>query len=116
MTLPLQLNDPSLSLDCQCLSALALTISPFLSLSPRVRVQLRKDMEQREAENTRLANRIVSLQRELDYLKNRLDHATESTATRQEIEELKLKHQYELSLAKRTQWVRDLPSAHLMQC
>ena len=62
-------------------------------------------MEQTEAENVRLQGRIVTLQRELDYLKNRLDHVTESTASRQELEELKMKHQYELSVAKRTQWV-----------
>lgn len=66
-------------------------------------------MEHTEAENSRLQNRIVSLQRELDYLKNRLDHAKETTASRQEIDELKLKHQYELSLAKRTQWVCPRP-------
>lgn len=79
----------------------------FLLLPPPIPIdsQLRKDMEHTEAENSRLQNRIVSLQRELDYLKNRLDHAKETTANRQEIDELKLKHQYELSLAKRTQWV-----------
>lgn len=62
-------------------------------------------MEQKEAEIVRLQNRISSLQREMEYMRNRLDHANETTATREEVEELKLKHQYELQAAKRTQWV-----------
>lgn len=62
-------------------------------------------MEESEAENKRLQEKIASMQRELEYLNNRLDHAKESIENRQEIEQLKSRHQLELSLAKRTQWV-----------
>ena len=67
--------------------------------------KLRKDMQDRDDDNIRLHSKIIALQKEVEVLRMKLLKTEEDVVQRREIEELKAKHQREVSLVKRTQWV-----------